>query len=116
MQTLAGQSRYIAYSDAVQTGLSVFARGYILPKQLNWFARFDMYDPDTKAEQSHIIAKTAGSVKESFITAGLDWMPDAAANVHVMPNIWMNTFSDKSPVAKSYEAVMVGRLTFFYKF
>lgn len=116
MQTMAGQSRYVAYSDAVQTGLSVFARGAILLKQLNWFARFDMYDPDTKAEQAKIARKSAGSVKENFITAGLDWMPDASANVHIMPNVWMNTFSDKSSAAIGYEAVTVGRLTFFYKF
>jgi hypothetical protein len=116
LQTMSGQSRYVAYGDAAQSGLSVFARGYILPKQLNWFARFDMFDPDTKAVQTNIVTRTASSVRESFITAGIDWIPDAAANVHIMPNFWMNRFSDKSAAARGYEAVTVGRLTFFFKF
>jgi hypothetical protein len=111
MHTLTGQSNSVAGADADQTGLSIFARGEIIPKQLNFFARFDMFDPDSKADDN------SSGRKETFIVAGLDWMPDASTqNVHIEPNFWMNTFSDKSSTGTDYEAIIVPRLTFAYKF
>ncbi|MDP4199230.1 MAG: hypothetical protein Q8922_05665 [Bacteroidota bacterium] len=112
MHTLAGQSLSVAGTDAVQTGLSIFARGAIIPKQLNLFARYDMFDPDSKASSDNYLGP-----KENFIVAGLDWIPDVdAQNVHVMPNIWMNTFKDKSSAAKDFAGITVARLTFSYKY
>jgi hypothetical protein len=93
-------------ADVSPNGLSAFARGAIMEKTLAWFARFDMYNPDSKND-------TIG-YKENFITAGLDWQPEK--DVHVMPNIWVNTWSDKSAAATKRDADIVGRLTFFYKF
>ena len=110
MHTLKGQSNSVAGADADQSGLSIFARGQIIPKQLNVFARFDIFDPDTKANDN------ASGRKENFIIAGLDWMPDEAANVHVIPNIWINTFKDKSSANLDFEGITVARLTFAYKF
>ena len=106
MQTMAGQSA--THTDVKPNGWWVFARGYILPKQLNWYARYDMYDPNADA--------TSGR-KETFIDAGLDWIPSMdAQNVHVMPNVWIDSYKDKSSANMSFEPIIVGRLTFFYKF
>lgn len=91
--------------DIVPFGISVFAWAPIPGIEgLNGFARFDIYDPDTKI-------KDAG-YKENFITFGLDYMP--IKNVHLMPNLWVNTFSDKSPAGVSRDADVVARMTFFY--
>ncbi|HET6400864.1 MAG TPA: hypothetical protein VFH95_05630 [Candidatus Kapabacteria bacterium] len=97
--------------DAVESGLSVFAHGQIIPKSLNAFARYDMFDPNTKANDN------SSGRKESFIMAGLDWIPDAdVQNVHVDPNIEINSFTDKSSAGVSYEPITVLRLTFWAKF
>jgi hypothetical protein len=106
MQTMAGQSA--THTDVTPNGFWVFARGYILPKQLNWYARYDMYDPNSDASTGR---------KETFIDAGLDWIPSKdAQNVHVMPNVWVDSYSDKSSAGQIFAPVVVGRLTFFYKF
>lgn len=112
MHTLKGQSGTTAGADAEQTGLSIFARGQIIPKQLNFFARYDIFDPDSKESTDNALGR-----KENFLIAGIDWVPDAAAqNVHVMPNLWMDMFKDKSSAGASYETIVVPRLTFSYKF
>jgi hypothetical protein len=116
MQTLTGQSTITAGGDATPNGLSVFARGTILQKQLMWFARYDMFDPDSKATGSNVLNTLPVSWKESFITAGIDWQPDMASNAHVIPNIWIDNYSDKSSAALGRQGIMVGRVTFAYKF
>jgi hypothetical protein len=111
MHNLKGQSKSVAGNDANQTGLSIFARAAIIEKQLNVFARYDMFDPDSKASDN------ASGPKENFITAGLDWIPNIASqSVHVMPNVWINTFKDKSSADIDFEGIMVTRLTLSYKF
>ena len=111
MHTLAGQSLSVAGTDAVQNGISIFAHGAIIPKSLNVFARYDIYNPDTKANDN------SSGRKENFLLAGLDWIPDAdAPNAHIAPNIWINTFSDKSSAGTSYEPITALRLTFSDKF
>jgi len=91
-------------------GISFYAHGTLIkdkktkaPK-LNAFARFDMYDPDLKQD-------TLG-FKERFITAGIDYMP--IPSVHIMPNIWMNSYSDKSSASLEKDTDITARLTFFY--
>ena len=126
MQTLAKQSTAIqttnTQTDATPTGISIFARASLIDKQLMVFARYDMYDPDSKATGSNITNSAAASWKENFIVAGLDWQPDASVNAHIMPNIWMNTYKDKStgttalPVITDRAGVTVARMTFAYKF
>lgn len=122
MQTQKNQSTVVAGTDATPSGLSIFARGTILKKQLMWFARYDMFDPDTKASGANVDNVQAASWKENFITAGLDWQPDQTANAHIIPNVWINTYKDKSagstkfPMISDREGITVGRLTFAYKF
>ena len=110
--TLGGQSKSIAGNDAVQSGLSAFANATIIDKALRVFARYDMFDPDTKANDN------SSGRKESLIIAGLDWLPDGtnAPNVHVDPNIEIDSFKDKGSKALDYAPITVLRLTFFAKF
>jgi len=112
MHTLKGQSGTTSGGDAEQTGLSIFVRGQIIEKQLNFFARYDIFNPDSKESTDNALGR-----KENFLIVALDWIPDAAAqNVHVMPNLWMDMFKDKSSASTSYETILVPRLTFSYKF
>ena len=74
------------------------------------------------------MTSTAMNYNEGFLTVGLDYTPNK--NVHIMPNIWMNTYSDMRTKPASYDATkasdrtkyydrksdMVVRLTFFYVF
>jgi len=97
-------------SDMSIFGISFYAHGTVIkdkinkiPK-LNAFARFDMFDPDTKQELT--------GYKENFITAGLDYMP--IPSVHFMPNIWINLYKDKSSANLKKDSDIAARLTFFY--
>jgi hypothetical protein len=94
--------------DAVPFGISGFVWGTLYAKKdvpvLNAFARYDYYDPDSKNDSI--------GYKEGFITAGLDYMP--IANVHIMPNIWINSYSGKTSSLAEKKADVVARMTFFY--
>jgi hypothetical protein len=91
--------------DKTPFGISLFAWAPIPNVEgLNAYARFDLYDPDTK--------NTTSGYKESIIVVGLDYMP--IKNVHIMPNLWVNTFSNKTSGGTNPNADVVGRMTFFY--
>jgi hypothetical protein len=49
---------------------------------------------------------------ENFITAGFDYMP--VKDVHIMPNIWVTSYSDKSPAKVKKDANVIARMTFNY--
>jgi len=93
-------------------GISLFARGILIKDKktkepvLGAFARYDMYDPDMEIKSS--------GYKENFVTAGFDYMP--AANVHFMPNIWINSYAAKDPSLAERKADIVGRMTFYFVF
>lgn len=90
--------------DKTPFGISFFAWAPIPNVQgLNAFARYDFYNPNTKLPSS--------GFNESFITAGLDYMP--IKNVHLMPNIWINSFSNKG-TGPTPDTDVVARITFFY--
>lgn len=110
--TLGAQSATVAGEDAVQSGLSIFAHGQIVENALNAFARYDMFDPNTKENDNKL------GRKEAFITAGLDWIPQDDANVHIDPNVEINSFSNHSGVSSpsGYESATVLRLTLWAKF
>ena len=94
--------------DAVPFGISSFVWGTLYAGKdkpvLNAFARFDMYDPDTKNDSL--------GYKENFITLGLDYMP--IDNVHFMPNVWINSYSGKSGTTAEKKADVIARMTFYY--
>jgi hypothetical protein len=105
-------------TDAIAVGVSGIVRGYILKDKLNYFARYDMFNPDKdfNADNSYATSYT-GVVTESFITAGVDYMP--VKNVHIMPNVWYNAYDSRLKNVKGNLKEgkdIVGRLTFYYIF
>ena len=94
------------YRTQKTMAMSVYVRGRILSAangdpRLNFFARFDNYDPSGNLSSvvdntltksfSGTVSQYDPATKEQFITAGLDYMP--VRNVHIMPNVWMNTYA-----------------------
>ena len=125
-----------AMTSGVQQGVSVFGSVSVIKNKLNVFARFDMYNPDTKWNINNVYSKAFGTTgtalagstfyTQNFMTAGLDWTPDK--RFHIMPNIWYNSYnammSTSGPdfTGKPYSTRMVKdadiayRLTFYYIF
>jgi hypothetical protein len=92
-----------AGANKVPWGLCLFAWAPIPGATgLNAFARYDIFDPDKEI--------SASGFKESFLVFGLDYMP--IGSVHIMPNLWVNSFSAKGVGEK--DADVVGRISFFY--
>ena len=92
-------------TDLTPFGVSVFAWAPIPSiDDVNAFARFDMYDPDSKTSTS--------GIKENFLTLGVDYMP--IKNVHVMPNLWMNTYAQKDGNRTAPNSDVAGRITFWF--
>jgi NADPH-dependent 7-cyano-7-deazaguanine reductase QueF len=54
------------------------------------------------------------NVKESFITVGVDYSP--IKNVHILPNIWYQSFSNKNDNNNNRDYDLVFRLTFYYSY
>jgi hypothetical protein len=124
------------------SGISFYIHGDIIPGKLRFFARYDMYNPNNKVNQSvyksysgntsnyndnsyHTVYNadaatptvtytTTGdqTYKQNFITAGIDFK--AADRVHFMPNVWYNSYS--SQIASNKDHDLVFRLTFFFAF
>ncbi len=102
-------------------GISIFTHGTIVKDKLNFFARYDAFNPDNKINNSiynKYVQTTSGytdpSTKESFITAGLDYTP--IKNVHFMPNIWTDTYKNQGYTSKYTGTDFVYRLTFYFVF
>jgi hypothetical protein len=102
-------------------GASVFVRGQIVKDKLNYFARTDVFNPYTDFnEQSYTDYKGMSATyepnsKETFVTAGLDFMP--IKNVHFMPNIWYNKYKNQRSNAvgnAKQDHDLVYRFTFYY--
>jgi hypothetical protein len=107
--------------DANATGISTFVRGSVIKDKLSFFARVDMFNPDTKYNENIYTAYTGFSGnyepnnKETFITAGLHFAP--VKNVNIMPNIWYNHYkSERSSTGGSanHDHDLVYRITFYY--
>jgi len=97
---------------------SVYVHGQIIENKLNYFARYDSYNPNSNYKATDLYSTSMTTNKEGFITAGFDWTP--LSSIHIMPNIWYDSFSTmknnvKGTLAKS-DYDMVYRLTVFYKF
>lgn len=92
-------------ADKAAFGLSLFS-WFGFSEQYKVFGRIDYYDPDRLA---------AGiGFYEYFVSLGFDYMP--INNIHFIPNIWVNTFTDKSSAGLIKEADVVPRITFFFVF
>ncbi len=102
-------------------GISIFTHEPIIKDKLNFFARFDALNPDKEIDNSKYnkyVGNTNGfndpSTKEQFITAGLDFTP--TKNVHLMPNIWYNKYTNQGPANLYNSYDLVYRITFYYVF
>jgi hypothetical protein len=107
-------------TNAVQSGLSLFAHATIFPRKLNIFARYDIYKPDAVYKYSTSETFTSrlqpgATWTETFINGGLDWTPKKDRKVHFMPNVWYyridNAFGSDALKSDYY---LVYRLTFLY--
>lgn len=104
-------------TNGVGMGVSGFVRGTIIKDKLNFFARYDMFNPDTKFHPEDIYSMGAAPVTETFITAGIDYTPHK--NVHIMPNIWYNGYTSRAKSASGHvksDYDLVPRLTVWYIF
>lgn len=89
-----------ALADVTPRGVSVYGRHRLTP---HWHAvgRVDMTDPDGNAEQS--------GYRETYFIAALDATPQA--NVHVMPNVLVRTYSAKASALPDRKADVTLRMT-----
>jgi hypothetical protein len=104
VEPVANSSKVVSATDQDPTGLSLWARGKIVGNTLGYFARYDMWNPDSKYTQAYY--------QEAFITAGLDYQPET--NLHIIPNIWLENYTAENSAA-SRAGDLVYRLTFFTK-
>ena len=110
--------------NATAQGISIWAKGVITKDKWSWFARYDGYNPDTKATAANAYSVNTNygsydpTVKETFVTGGLDYTP--AKNIHFMPNVWFVQYKNNLDAATAgYQAdnhTLVYRMTFFYTF
>jgi hypothetical protein len=104
-------------ANAESSGISFFITQQLKKDKLNFFTRFDVYDPDSKFNANNKYIGSYNSTKESFATIGLDFIP--YKNVHIMPNIWFDHFHSKLPDAtgklkNDYD--LEGRITLYFFF
>ncbi len=105
------------YSDVQPSGVSVFVTRQLKKDKLNLFARFDVFDPDSKFMGGKDYIQEYNTTKESFATIGLDFIP--YKNIHIMPNLWYNQYRSRitpasGNVKNSYD--LEGRITMYFLF
>jgi len=71
---------------------------------LNFFARYDDYDPNSNNGKA--------GFREHFMNAGIEFLP--FPNFHLIPNIWLTMYRDKSTANTSRPNDVVARLTFWF--
>ena len=114
-----------SYENIIIMGWSVFASGNIT-KKLDFFARLDMYNPDTKYSKNKTynsvtapispswgsptvalapfslggsaVSQSAVFSTQTFYTLGFDYTP--VKKLHIMPNIWVDKFSSMVDASK----------------
>ena len=108
-------------TNATPFGVSLFARGRIIKDKLHAYARYDSFNPDSDYRDEDALTTFNPTAMfrhydEQFFVAGLDFTPHK--NVHVMPNIWVNSYSPKAEndVLVEREADVVPRLTMYFIF
>lgn len=95
------------YYTTFATAISFYIRGRLYKDKLGFFARYDNYNPGHKiseiTDNPRVVSYTAltasydPTTKEQFVTFGIDYTP--FANIHLMPNFYMNTYTCTLPSA-----------------
>jgi hypothetical protein len=106
-----------SYVNTAPSGVSVFYTQVVEQNKLNVFARIDFYDPDANYSTGKNYINDYSTAKEIFATIGLDFIP--YKNIHIMPNIWYNSYQSKlsnasGSLKNDYD--LVGRLTLYFLF
>lgn len=97
----------------VPFGVSAYLNGSLIKGKLKAFARYDYFNNDTDYEDGRTYSSPNLYYRENFVTAGIDYMP--VSNIHLMPNIWFNSYSDKRTTgAVERKPDIVVRFTFAY--
>lgn len=130
---VTGKDGNTYYRTTQAMALSFFVKGQIKKDKLGYFARYDNYDPSgnlssvvndaalNAVKYTALTSQYDPTTKEQFLTFGLDFTP--IKNVHIMPNVWVNTYDCALPSAKySLNSAATGakgtdavyRLTFYY--
>ncbi len=109
---VTGVDKNTYYRTTKAMGEEIFVKGRITKSELGFFAMFDNLDPSTNLKNIVNEANTAKysvgtsqydpTTKEMFVTFGLDYTP--VKNVHIMPNIWMNTYNSSLDATQSNTA------------
>lgn len=105
------------YSDVASSGVSLYLTHELTKDKLSIFARFDLYDPDTKFINDTKYVKGYNDTKESFATVGLDFCP--YKNIHIMPNLWYNQYHSKlndAPGSLKSDYDLIARITLYFLF
>jgi hypothetical protein len=89
--------------------------GISSPSGYNTVAYKLNFSPSTGAPTGIATTVNDPTSKETFFTAGLDFMP-FDNNIHIEPNLWMNTYSSQLSGVSNSDKDVVWRLTFFYTF
>lgn len=88
----------------------MFAHANILGDNLRAFGRFDSFNPDVNFASDHYADDAVKPFDEMFYTFGFDYIP--RKNIHVMPNIWVNSYSNKIDGQTIPKTEILARLTF----
>ncbi|MGN6247397.1 MAG: hypothetical protein ACTHNG_03515 [Ginsengibacter sp.] len=107
----------VNYADVASSGISFYVTQTITPDKLRFFARYDIFNPDTKYDSQKTYATGYDPTKESFATLGLDIIP--FKNIHIMPNLWYNHYASKIPGATGNlkgDYDLEGRVTLYFSF
>ena len=95
-------------NDMSIAGLSFFVHSDLITNRVRVFGRYDSFDPDWNFSEDHY--ETTVPFEEQFFTFGFDYIPHK--NIHVMPNIWVNSYKNKIGGQITPETEVVARLTF----
>lgn len=105
------------YSDVTPSGISFYVTQQLTPDKLNFFVRYDIYNPDAKYDSKVNYGSGYNTTKETFATLGLDFIP--YKNVHIMPNLWYNRYHSKTPASSGNlknDYDLEGRITLYFLF
>ena len=112
--------------DGHSQAISLYGHVNLVGSKLRFWARYDMYNPNTKYDNSTytkyatlygVSTTYEPNNKERFLSTGFDYSP--VPNIHFMPNIWYNRYIGQQANLggrASHDYDLVYRLTFYFTF
>jgi hypothetical protein len=93
----------LLFNDYAPFGVALFS-WHRLSEQCKVFGRIDYYDPNRFSDYLGFY--------EYFFSFGIDYMP--VKDFHIIPNVWINNFTDKSAAGRKKDTDIVPRITFYF--